>query len=332
MKDCKPIKVMQESWDYLIILDACRYDYFEKVWRNYFSEGQLLCKHSVGSCTDEWRDKSFPDYYDDIVYITANPQINVSSRVFGYLASEHFKSIHEIWRESWDERSGTVLPDVVSRRARDIILQYPPNMRYIIHYLQPHAPYLSVTYSRKSKTLQEFNQFLIDPDKENSPMTIRLRLFRFLLPLFKKNRFLTNHPEWLLRKYLGISPKGPMEIAWRELGIKGLRKAYQENLEIALRSVASLVDQLSGTIIITSDHGDLLGEDRQFAHPKGSQHPTLRQVPWLVIKKEKKINFHNVSDKMIVPMSSKNTDTINKDDKNHQDQTVIERLRALGYY
>jgi len=32
----KILKIMEEEWDYLIILDACRYDYFLALWKNYF--------------------------------------------------------------------------------------------------------------------------------------------------------------------------------------------------------------------------------------------------------------------------------------------------------
>lgn len=325
-------EILKEKWDILIILDACRYDYFEKIWRRFLSDGQLFCKCSIGSCTDEWRDNSFPGFYEDIVYITANPQISASSRVYGFMASEHFKYIHEIWRENWDDKSGTVLPEIVSQRAKEIISQYPQGMRYIIHYLQPHAPYLNVSYSKTSLSLHEFNQFLINPESDNSPTTMRLKIFRAMLPLFRSNRILTNHPEWWLRKLLGIPPRGPMEIAWRVLGLKGLRDAYKTNLEVVLASVASLIEQLSGTVVISSDHGELLGEDRQYAHPRGSRHPLLRDVPWLVITKDKDTDFQEIAKAKCAVSSSKQMEDLHEKDKKIRDQTVIERLRALGYY
>jgi len=54
----KVIKVMEEDWDYLIILDACRYDFFSWMYSKYF-EGKLIKAKSVGSCTVEWLIKSF---------------------------------------------------------------------------------------------------------------------------------------------------------------------------------------------------------------------------------------------------------------------------------
>ncbi len=68
--------VMNEDWDHLIVLDACRYDYFEKVWQKYLP-GKLRKKLSVGSTTVEWRDKTFTDYYGDVVYISSNPYISL---------------------------------------------------------------------------------------------------------------------------------------------------------------------------------------------------------------------------------------------------------------
>jgi len=64
----KTLKVMEENWNYLIILDACRYDYFEKLHRNYFS-GVLEKKISLGSGTSEWLRKNFTSYYPDTIYI-----------------------------------------------------------------------------------------------------------------------------------------------------------------------------------------------------------------------------------------------------------------------
>lgn len=316
--------IVNEQWDYLIILDACRYDYFERLWREYFPDGRLSCRQSPGTCTNEWRDKTFPGFYEDIVYITANPQICITYPVYGYMASEHFRDIHEIWRLDWDEEHGTVLPDVLTRRAMQIIPEYPQEKRFVIHYLQPHAPYLNAPYGANSKSLDEFNHFLLNPDAENT-FNLRQRVFRRLLPLCSNKLLFSNNPEWTLRKLLRIPPKGPMEFAWRQVGISGLRKVYEENLRIALHSVKSLIEHLSGTIIITSDHGELLGEGRQFAHPANSQNALLRNVPWLVITKGQKTEFPEDTKKSAIQEANRPSS------KDRDDESVVERLRALGY-
>ena len=53
------VKVMEEEWDYLIVLDACRYDYFEQMYREFFNAGVLLKKISLGSGTSDWLRNNF---------------------------------------------------------------------------------------------------------------------------------------------------------------------------------------------------------------------------------------------------------------------------------
>jgi len=69
------VSIMDEEWDYLIVLDACRYDYFSKLVGTYL-QGKLEKVYSPASCTLEWCKKSFKEYYNDVVYVSANPYIN----------------------------------------------------------------------------------------------------------------------------------------------------------------------------------------------------------------------------------------------------------------
>ena len=86
---------------------------------------------------------------------------------------------------------------------------------------------------------------------------------------------------------LGISPfTQPDSIGYKE-GIKGLRNAYKENLEIVLESVADLLENISGNILITADHGEYLGENRLYGHGLVPRRPPIVDVPWLMVKKEK---------------------------------------------
>ena len=64
----KVLNVMEEKWDYLIILDACRYDYFESLYKEFF-DGDLEKRISLGSNTIEWCLESFKGYYPDVIYI-----------------------------------------------------------------------------------------------------------------------------------------------------------------------------------------------------------------------------------------------------------------------
>ena len=63
------VKVVEEDWDYLVVLDACRYDFFEDYYRksDWLQEGNLEKKISRGSMSIEWLNRNFTDYYGDIV-------------------------------------------------------------------------------------------------------------------------------------------------------------------------------------------------------------------------------------------------------------------------
>lgn len=65
-------------------------------------------------------------------------------------------------------------------------------------------------------------------------------------------------------------------------------KAYIANLEIVLESVSKLIreirDSFKGRIVVTSDHGELLGEYGLFLHPPRYMLPQLVIVPWLEVE------------------------------------------------
>ena len=329
MSNINKINVMDEKWDYLVILDACRYDYFEEVWKNYFDTATLTCRNTIGTTTTEWRDNSFTGYYDDVVYVSANPYINSVKSVRGFLTSEHFHKIYDVWQSGWDEELGTVLPETVTNAAIDIIQEHK-DKRAIIHYLQPHAPYLSLgteSYGFPTPDLDAQN-VITGINKNAEESKFKRKLLKKLLPIFKKTSLFGDHPEWFLRQFLSMAPRSPMDAARRKFGKKGLRKAYRANLEAVLAQTVILLKHLSGTIIITADHGEYLGENRCYTHAPSSSSPYLRQVPWLVIEKEK-ADIDYVPDKAQKKIDSKPS-TADETDKAGSEQ-IEEKLRSLGY-
>lgn len=69
-----------------------------------------------------------------------------------------------------------------------------------------------------------------------------------------------------------------------------LERAIRENLEAVLPTVASLLSDLAGRTVVTSDHGNMLGErawpvpTREWGHPPGVYTNELLTVPWLVFE------------------------------------------------
>jgi len=270
--------LMEEKWDYLIILDACRYDYFQKVFGNYL-RGTLRKARSPASATSEWLKKTFTRRYDDVVYVSANPYINSRGvDVVGFDARDYFHKIVDVWDFGWNEAVGTVPPEEVNAAAITATLTHP-NKRLIIHYLQPHAPYISLANHAPESVLS--------PDKLRSGVfLLRNPVIRhFWKILSGESRFLedalVNKVVWKISRLFGPLPSLPMNDALRLVGRKGLLRAYEANVRIVLTHVAKLVDRLQGKIVVTSDHGELLGEKNEYYHRPQHYISPLIDVPYL---------------------------------------------------
>ena len=308
-------KIFDEPWDVLIILDACRFDYFEKSYSD-FLKGKLHKKVTCGTNTPEWRNNNFKDYYKDIVYISSNPYINGKSEVEGFDSKKHFVKVYDVWETHWDSKLGTVTPESVS----DVTLQAVkenPDKKLIVHYLQPHAPYLALDAAYGfSEPKNNFNPFRFsnEPDKPS----IRTRLLNYFIKHNRKFNFFSNHTEWYIAQLLKLPAQSPMDYARRNYGIKGLRDAYTKNLNLVLNEVAYLISNLDAKrkIIISADHGELLGEKNWFSHPHNSNNPIVRNVPWFEVEEVVK---HNI----------KRKDSVQNELADQID--IANKLKDLGY-
>lgn len=128
------IDVMAEDWDTLVVFDACRADFFERTWPPESVDSYRRVT-SKGSWTVEWATRNFKREYGDTVYTTANPLI--SKHVDG-----KWHRLIELWNDSFDEDIGSVHPNTVTERAIQAHEEHP-HKRHIIHYIQPHAPFIN---------------------------------------------------------------------------------------------------------------------------------------------------------------------------------------------
>ena len=71
----------------------------------------------------------------------------------------------------------------------------------------------------------------------------------------------------------------------QEIGEDGVRDYYQQDLQIALKEVSRLIEELDGKVIVTADHGEALGEHNDWGHQEESQNPKQYTVPWLEVEK-----------------------------------------------
>lgn len=289
--------IIEEDWDNLIILDACRYDFFESVYKDYLAGGKLEKRRSRGSSTLEWLKNNFTAKYD-ITYISSNAFVNSYGIPLNKLrlrchypwkATEHFSKIVDVWRFGWDERLGTVSPEEVNRAY--LSNKGKDDNRKIIHYAQPHYPYLS--FGPRVRGPVRENILRGEESRPGWKVATRSGISRFsrrLRGLVQPMalRVIGTQNVWRLRKRLRMRPGTYLETVWRKADIKGVRHYYEDNLRTVLESVSRLMNELEGKTVITADHGEAFGEAGIFGHRLETHIPVLLEVPWLVIQKPRK--------------------------------------------
>lgn len=133
------VRIFEEDWDNLIILDACRYDEFERIADSL--PGALELRESRGSHSREFVEANFENkLLHDVVYLSCNLFFAKLQPELG-CEIHRFASIHEL--EGWENTHPTY-PETVTKHASEFASEYP-NKRLIVHYIQPHTPFIGDT-------------------------------------------------------------------------------------------------------------------------------------------------------------------------------------------
>lgn len=283
----QPENVLDQEWDNLLILDACRYDVFRDVAPSTIGRAPIHGRYTLGSSTREFLEETFGGReHHDIVYVTANPQ---PIRFADECDHTPFHALVSVL-DAWDKTIQTVPPGAVVDAARAAADRYPQK-RLIVHFLQPHAPFIGPTADyirhRLGRTIGG-----VDPGRD--------------------------YTEW-----------GPQNIdaTSYEDAIKSgiprseIRRAYRESVAKALGAGEYLSKHLHGRTVLTADHGEQLGERRwgvgarQWEHPSGAVGSALRKVPWVVLNHGPRRPFQ----------ADPPTADVN------ESMDVKRQLRALGY-
>lgn len=248
-----PVNVMDEDWDNLILLDACRYD---SLTGQDALDGTVDRRVSVGSHSSEFIEKSFNGgEFHDTVYISANPHTDRT------LDKSVFHCVIRSYNEDTltDRELDQVHPRYVTAAALDNYSEFN-DKRIILHYMQPHAPYLGPKAKALRSELAETGLEFVREAGERPP-----GVYKHLLEAARDGHV----PE------------------------ENLRECYDENVQIVLEEVGRVLEALDGKTIVTADHGELLGETvtaatvtRRFGHPSNFHAPELRFVPWLEIESQ----------------------------------------------
>lgn len=127
----RPTNALEEDFDNLIILDACRHDVFEDL---NTLPGDLDYRFSPASATMEWIKKVVDGKkFHDTVYVTANPRIN--------RYEDKFHKVIPAWRTNFDEKLKVTPPSSLADLTIEAYNEFP-NKRIVAHFMQPHIPFI----------------------------------------------------------------------------------------------------------------------------------------------------------------------------------------------
>jgi len=273
--------IHKTDWDYLIVLDACRYDFFKNQYSKHL-DGELTKVRSRGSATPEWLKNTFTTR-TNYNYITANPYINNSnisiSEMSGQInanwkARNHFKKIHEAWLDQWNNELNTVTPEKLADYSLSKIKQ--DSGKTVIHFIQPHRPYIS---GQDQGFEWHQKDVLSEEDPEHGPIR---SLIEFTRPVWTPLFHL--FPGTLKDKIRSIFDVGNAFSEYaKEVGVDQCKSYYRQDLDLALEQVSRLAEELEGEIVVTADHGEAFGEEGEWGHPEKSSNDVLLNVPWLSV-------------------------------------------------
>lgn len=250
------------EWDVCLVLDSCRIDVFREVvmergdlsWSGYLDP--VNSKWSVGSASVEWIAETFSDRYSDewrnAGYVTANPfsgktgdEPSVKGDAYP-LKNRGLAYLDEPWRDRWETEDGlpTVAPRDVTNRA---MWAWRQRERYDMDQLVVH-------YMQPHIPFRSRPEWTAGWDLEG----------------FGTGGGLGDKDDWHKVRDGEI----PEDEFW---------DAYRDNLEWVLDEVARWQRQTDARILVTSDHGNGLGELGVWGHPPWNGNPAVRRVPWAFI-------------------------------------------------
>ncbi|WP_336038171.1 hypothetical protein [Halobacterium yunchengense] len=276
-------RFLESEWDYCVVLDACRYDVFSDVYDEYL-DGDLEKRWSNGSSTPEWAYRTFTGSHD-IAYFSGNPFINSlgiplnelkwgASCDYEWSADDHISEVVDVWKHGWDDDLGTIPPESLAASFHDNQDVVERAERTVIHYMQPHAPFLSRGGGQKLRQIQKGIRRQGERDGDGGGLlssvgdAVRPRVESVL----DDSNLAMKLGLWLETGLGGVFTDGTRETAMQY---------HEENLRIALEGVADLVDSLDGDVVVTADHGEAFGEQGVWEHHIETHIPVLMEVPWL---------------------------------------------------
>lgn len=187
-----------------------------------------------------------------------------------------FAEIIPLWESDWDNEYQTVMPKSVVEATLRAHEEHP-DKRLWVHFVQPHIPFIGET--SESLSQPEFQGGVLKEGQSEDPGV------------------------WA-------------QLERKEVDTETVWQAYKENLELVLPHAMTLIEQLSGKSVITSDHGNGFGEWGIYGHDPYRHISELTTVPWVEFEGECR--------------TIRSTNHL-RSTREIEDKATQERLRHLGY-
>lgn len=196
---------------------------------------------SPASCTRDWLFSIKRELdWSDVISITGNPVVPYRG--------DFLKEVKDIGKDAHQKVNGvpTVPPEeLVPFIVSESVLR---SNRVYGHFVQPHGPYpLSDPPLYLHRVRPESEDLEVDVDGISGSMDVSPRSF-------------INQTE-------GVS--------WETV-----QEGYRRNLRWVYDSVIDFAESVESKVVITSDHGEYLGEDGRYGHNCEYNSDIVRVVPW----------------------------------------------------
>jgi len=129
----------------VVVLDAVNIDVFRKVYGEDFE-----VVWSEGFSTEPWLIKTFIEnsenkIFREVTYICSNPFCELHFNKLRKI----FHTIIPLSQKYWNSKYGTVMPAVVTTSTL-IYAKFYKYRKMIVHYMQPHPPFIHLSYNEPS--------------------------------------------------------------------------------------------------------------------------------------------------------------------------------------
>jgi len=241
--------VYDRDWDALIILDGCRVDLAESVAEEYSFIDQVDSLTSVASTSREWLAKTFAaEFADEIAetaYVSANPH---TDEILGNDSTADTRSPFNPM--NWDSAAveDFLAVDEVWDDGWDSDLGTVP----------PRTVTNRAIHTGRSLSPDRLIVHYMQPHQP------------FIGAIENKDT-----SAWRDGNVWNVLRRS-------EVSRDELWAAYRDTLIAVLDEVELLLDNADADkVVITSDHGNALGEWGIYGHPNGCLHPAVKRVPWI---------------------------------------------------